>query len=80
MKKLLLLTSLIIIGCDKQNSDGTYTVSPDRYKTYIIDSCEYYGSIEYGNSSFLTHKGSCKYCAERRRKEIEELVIKLKKE
>jgi hypothetical protein len=80
MKKiiLLLLISLMMAGCDKQNSDGTY--EPSRYKVYAIDSCEYVGVCEGGQCDFLAHKGNCCFCKERRQKELEELVKQLKEE
>ena len=78
IKKLILLafTALVIVGCDVKQSDGTYRVS--FYRTYIIDSCEYIGLVENSYFDYLAHKGSCCFCKERRQKELEELVIKLK--
>jgi hypothetical protein len=76
---LLALTALMMVGCfNKKNPDGTYTTKEQR--TYIIDSCEYIGYLGFGNSDVLAHKGSCRFCKERRQKELEELVIKLKEE
>lgn len=74
MKKLLLLAllAMIMVGCDKKLSDGTY--EPHRYKVYIIDSCEYVGICEGGQSDFLAHKGNCRFCAERNRRMIREQV------
>ncbi len=34
-------------------------------RLYVIDSCEYIGHINAFNSDVLTHKGNCKFCAER---------------
>jgi hypothetical protein len=59
----------MMVGCD-------YHYDPSRsltIRTTTIDSCEY---IEGFNR--LAHKGNCRFCAERRQKELEELVIKLK--
>ena len=45
-------------------------------RTVVIDSCEYLigrkcrGYYGYG---FLSHKGNCKYCAERRKRELQNL-------
>ena len=69
---LLALTVLVMAGCDESHTNGTYT---PYYRTYIIDSCEYVG---YTAGSYLAHKGNCRFCKERRQKELEELVIKLK--
>ena len=37
-------------------------------RLYVIDSCEYIGHINAFNRDFLTHKGNCKFCAERSKK------------
>lgn len=75
MKKiaLLALTTLIMVGCDNNGKPLGYT--------YIeLDSCEYIGRLNQ-----LAHKGNCRFCEkrdsikwEKRRKELEELVFKLK--
>ena len=78
MKKIILLTlaALMMVGCDIKQSDGTY--KPYSYRTYIIDSCEYVGYAMSTQYDYLAHKGNCRFCKERRQKELEELVIKLK--
>lgn len=80
MKKIIILalTALMMVGCGNiENGDGTYrvTTSPN---TYIIDSCEYIGYIGYGSGDIIAHKGNCRFCAERRKQELEELVEQLK--
>ena len=76
MKKLILLalTILMMIACDKRMPDGTYRVSSDTYRVYVIDSCEYLGVLNNGNGSFIAHKGNCRFCTERRQKELRELL------
>lgn len=78
MKKIILLTltALVMAGCDVKQPDGTYR--PYSYRTYIIDSCEYVGYAMSSQYDYLAHKGNCRFCKERRKKELEELVIKLK--
>ena len=85
MKKIILLTLtiLMMVGCgDKVIETDYYT--GEGLRVSIIDSCEY---IHYscGWGPEYTHKGNCRFCKERdsikwekRRKELEELVIKLK--
>ena len=75
MKKitLLALTALMMVGCvhyEKPNKDYS-----QRFKTVYIDSCEWLMS-KYTYE--IAHKGNCRFCKERRQKELEELVIKLK--
>ena len=68
MKKIILLalTALMMVGCDNNGKPLGYT--------YIeLDSCEYIAGVNQ-----LAHKGNCRFCKERRQKELEELVIKLK--
>ena len=68
MKKfiLLALTALMVLGCD---NNGT----PLGYSYIELDSCEYIVGLNQ-----LAHKGNCRFCKERRQKELEELVTKLK--
>ena len=72
MKKIILLalTALVMVGC-------IYDGKVDRSNFVIveIDSCEY---IKWNASYGYQHKGNCRFCKERRQKELEELVIKLK--
>lgn len=83
MKKLLIALSVILTttlaGC-VTNPDNILPVEGDQSTSkchvVVIDSCEY---IQWGYG--LSHKGNCKYCAERRRKEyeafLEDIVIEL---
>ena len=77
MKRLLLaLTALMIVGCISDNEEAKIYEN-DGFATLTYDSCEYVFKT-VGYKGFLAHKGNCKFCAERRQKELEELVIKLK--
>lgn len=81
MKKLILLalTVLMMVGCEHyENPSKDYS---SRFKTVYIDSCEWLMS-KY--TCKIAHKGNCRFCEERdsikwekRKKELEELVIKL---
>ena len=80
---LLLLSILIcaaVISADaapKNDMESAPKGSPASgyYSTIVIDSCEY---IEAFNR--LAHKGNCRFCAERHRREIGEYVQQLNKE
>ena len=77
MKKFILaLTALMMVGCDQQQLANDIT--KDDFGVFIYDSCEYLIGA-HGYKGFLAHKGNCKFCKERRQKELEELVIKSKK-
>jgi len=76
MKKIILLalTTLMMVGCDERKPDGSYDTSRSlMWKTIVIDSCEYINSYY-----MLAHKGNCRFCAERRKQELKELVEQLK--
>jgi len=79
MKKLILLalTALMMVGCIS-NEQEAKIYEDDGFATLTYDSCEYVFKTS-GYKGFLAHKGNCKFCAERRKKELEELVIKLKR-
>lgn len=77
IKKLILLvfTALMMVGCDQQKiADG---ITKKYLGVCIYDSCEYLIGV-HGYKGFFAHKGNCRFCKERRQKELEELVIKLK--
>ena len=62
-------TNIILYSTDNQGRDG--------YITYIAGDCEYW-IYQNGHGGIPIHKGNCRFCKERRQKELEELVIKLK--
>ena len=76
MKKIILLalTTLMMVGCD-HNSERNIDTKTESiiYGTIIIDSCEYIRGLDK-----LAHKGNCRFCKERRQKEMKELVEQLK--
>ena len=77
MKKLLLLalTAIMMVGCENTDANGHIKIDGgfDTPSTCLIDSCEYI-SWSYA----LAHKGNCRFCKERRQKELKELVEQLK--
>ena len=73
MKKLTILLALafFMCGCVPMNEDGSIklnTNNANNPQVVIIDSCEY---IHWRCG--LAHKGNCKYCAERRKKDQEDI-------
>ena len=104
MKKiiLLVLTALIMVGCDTRTEEQRYNdyireqkevnrriEYQNRWKGYsviIVDSCEYIvktidvatDSRSATQSGYLAHKGNCRFCAERRKQELKELVEQLR--
>ena len=78
MKKILLLFLIIITSCDcncpsSQEETSQKDNSVRKLEDYVwsskvveYDSCEYV--LIFGESKGITHKGNCKYCEERRKK------------
>ena len=64
---LLALTALMMVGCDSNNGN------PLGYTYIELDSCEYISGFNQ-----LAHKGNCRFCKERRQKEMKVLVEQLK--
>lgn len=77
MKKIILLafTALIMVGCGEKS---TQPIELHEMDTYIVDSCEYVGRSVASQSGILAHKGNCRFCAERRKQEVEALVKQIK--
>lgn len=72
MKKIILLalTALMMVGCGSDSYDTSKSIV---LNTIVIDSCEYISGYNK-----LAHKGTCRFCKERREKELKELVEQLK--
>jgi hypothetical protein len=62
-----LMVSISLWGCEKQGKTIS-TVNETLIKTYVIYECEYIGDVRGNSRDFLTHKGNCKFCAERNKK------------
>ena len=84
MKKIILLalTILMMVGC-KYRTDAEIKEAKrlSGFNIVVIDSCEYLKGSEtreYRGYGYFAHKGNCRFCKERRQKELEKLVIKLK--
>lgn len=70
----VLLVAVIFYGCNEVNTlkkNSGFVVRADSNPLTIVevDSCEYLLG-EWGNASVLTHKGNCKFCAERSKKQF----------
>jgi hypothetical protein len=73
MKKFI-FSALIMVGCN--NLDSKLYKQTDDYDIIVMDSCEYIKAHYYDD---IVHSGNCRFCKERRQKELEELVEQLKK-
>ena len=67
--------AFVMCGCGSPEVINTYRVDTLFYDIIEIDNCEY---LRSGNQ--FSHKGNCKFCAERRKKEQEELISKIKEQ
>jgi len=76
MKKIFLLITVlaVMVSCKFERNELGYAKN---FEVVVIDSCEYqFKSLN--RRGFLAHKGNCRFCKERRQKEMEELLKKLK--
>jgi len=89
MKKIILLalTSLMMVGCEENNERKYKYYKSESSNTVcvIIDHCEYIVNYEiyafaYTSNHYVTytHKGNCRFCKERRKRELRELIKELK--
>lgn len=84
MKKIILLalTALMMVGCyrvEAYNDKQIDLVGDYKIKIIVYQGCEYVVmDSHYQTRSVVTHKGNCRFCKERRQKELEELVKQLK--
>lgn len=76
MRKIILLAlvTLMMVGCGDYEGKNQNSIALTGYSDVEIDSCQYI--IGY---NVLAHKGNCRFCKERRQKELKELVEQLKK-
>ena len=73
---LLSFIALTMAGCSNQNNIAK-SVKEEDFSTIEYDSCEYLLRIG-ASHGYLAHKGNCRFCKERRQKELKELVEQLK--
>lgn len=84
MKKIIILTftTLMMVGCEyKTAAEIEEADCLKGFNIVVIDSCEYLKSSEtsgYCGYGYFSHKGNCRFCKERRQKELKELVEQLK--
>jgi hypothetical protein len=75
---LLAFTALMMVGCyqAKAYHDKQIELVGDyRIKTIMYQDCEYVVIESYHQKRVtITHKGNCRFCAERRKQELKELV------
>lgn len=79
---LLALAALMMVGCYQAkayNDKQIELVSDYRLSTIEYQGCEYVVmQSNWNKHGTMSHKGNCRFCKERRQKELEELIIKLK--
>jgi hypothetical protein len=84
MKKIILLalTALMMVGCEyKTDAEIEEAKRLHGFNTIVIDSCEYLKmntAAGYQGYGYFAHKGNCRFCKERRKKELKELIEQIK--
>jgi hypothetical protein len=78
---LLIFTALIMVGCEyKSEAEIEEAERLNGFNTVVIDSCEYLimsKSAVQAGYGYFSHKGNCRFCKERRQKELEEQLRNL---
>ena len=73
LKSAMLIVAIIIISSCHPINSGTSIMnnnsSIERVSIVTIDSCEYIQFYTYAHYA-ITHKGNCKFCAERTKKPL----------
>lgn len=72
MKKIaLLFLAFLFCSCGETKNatmqSTSTTINGRTIEIYVIDSCEYIGTVYLQNADFLSHKGNCKYCLKRKK-------------
>lgn len=81
---LLALATLITARCDNKTDVKKIEEAKrlNGYNIVVIDSCEYLEKSKqvgvYYGYGYFAHKGNCRFCAERRKQELEALVKQIK--
>lgn len=90
---LLTLVTLMMVGCsESQETKYKQRVKCKQervergYSVIIVDGCEYIEKTDDYHvggdcgvkAGYVAHKGNCRFCAERRKQELKELVEQLK--
>lgn len=77
---LLILTALIMVGCEYKSEAEIEAEHLSGFNIVVIDSCEYLKmskSAYQAGYGYFAHKGNCRFCKERRQKELEKLITEL---
>lgn len=78
MKKIMLIefvAALLLTGCCYAPMKESPTI--EGYELVTIDSCEYLkqeNGSGYQGYGYFSHKGNCRFCRERRERELQELL------
>ena len=86
MKKITLLALIItmMVGCYQAkayHNKQSELVGDYRLETIEYEGCEYViAQSHWKQSLVIEHKGNCRFCTERRRQEMKDLVKELKGE
>ena len=74
MKRIVILLSTLFALCACEDNHSIHYILDYDYKVIEIDSCEYIYRRQ-GSRGYLAHKGNCKYCRERDRKMIKDILL-----
>lgn len=70
---ITIIASIVFCGCYRETTvradKSIAIIGGVNVYVYTLDSCEYVGWLKGTNGDWATHKGNCKFCAERNKKQ-----------
>ena len=79
---MIALAAVMVVGCYRVNANSSKQidlVGGYRLSTIEYQGCEYVVMQSHSKQhGMLAHKGNCRFCKERRKQELKELVEQLK--
>ena len=69
---ITIIASIVFCGCFEttvRTDKSIAIIGGANVYVYTLDSCEYVGWLKGTNGDWATHKGNCKFCAERNKKQ-----------
>ena len=68
MKKFMIIAAVLMLTACNTTRTGRTTENVDgsAFDVIVVDSCEYLIG-DCGYSGYMSHKGNCKYCEQRRK-------------
>lgn len=66
----IILAVLLLMSCEEEHQPKKIV---DGYEIIVVDSCEYL-ILPYYKGGVMSHKGNCRFCAERNKRMVHQQV------